>query len=528
MARYMKGQILDGKNDKKYRFLGGDDTDPKNFEEIKPFTQPTMAQSMDEELDSRNFLGKAAAGLGTAANRVRYGVKDLFTDLSPEDKERLGFDKQIAATPGGMAGSIAGDVAMTYLPFSKAAQWGAKIPGAAGVATRVGGAGALGGGWGALTSPEERGDGAFWGALGGAGGSLAGEFMSGAFRPAAGSAAARMADEGVPLTMGQSAGGMTKRVEDGLRAGSSAVANRQAEALEKWSQNVVSKSLPSQGTSVAGTPIPAKVTGIGRNAIAEGAHIVDDAYDDAFGKMGQLVGDDALIGKLHEVVDTYKPKITPSDFAALKAEMNRIGGEFGGKVGGVIDPRAMKDVRRSFDKLASDAATDGKGRLADAYKAVITALDDVSGRQFPEGAAAVKAVDDKYADFLRVQRAAGKIGAEEGVFTPKQLLASVRDLDRSADKRAFARGSARPPLLAEAEEAAQVLGPTIPQVGPGTAEKLLIPLAAQNWVAMMPHLAAQGLYQKPMQKFMTGAYGAQQGIDPAWMAALAAAGARKR
>jgi hypothetical protein len=327
----------------------------------------------------------------------------------------------------------------------------------------------------------------------------------------------------VPLTTGQSVGGVTKRIEDALRTSTSNVAKRQAEAQQAWSQGLVQQAVP-KGAAVSGAAIPAgSVTGTGRNAIAEAASLFDDAYDDAFSKMGTLRPDNALTTKLDDIVNTYSSKLIKSDADMLAQQVQRIGGEM---VGG-IEGRALKDLRGSYQKLADTAFADGNGRLGQAYKAVMTSLDDVISRQYPEAASAVKAVDKQLAQFKPLERAAGKIGAEEGIFSPKQLLSSIREMDKSAGKSQFARGASRPELLQEAEMAARVLGPTIPPVGPGTAEKMAIPLAAQNWVSMLPALAAQGAYTKPVQNMLTGAYPWQAGIDPAWFAALSSARANR-
>ena len=514
MARYVKGQILKGKDGKEYRFLGGDDTDKSSFEELPPVTPvtlPTMQQSMQEELADRNFLGKAAAGLGVSANKLYLGSKGLVTDLSKQEQERLALDKQIGRTAGGMTGAIAGDVGMTMLPFGAVSKVASKIPGfLTRTAAGIGGAGALGAGYGALTSPDDRKTGALLGGAGAAAGAGLGQLLGGFFKPAKGTAAAGLQEEGVPLTVGQATGGVTRRMEDAARAMSSNVAKLQGEAVEKWGQNLVNKTLP------AGK----KVAEQGREAIAAGAKVFDEAYDDAFSQMPRLVGDVPLRDRLVTIVRTYAPKLTKSDADTMIEQLKRIGGEFSGGLEG----RALKDLRRSYESLATKAFNDGNARLAQAYREAASALDDVAARQAPSAAAAVRAVDEKYGQFIPVQRAAGKIGAEEGVFSPKHLIAAVRELDKSADKRAFARGTARPALLQEAEKAAQVLGPTIPTVGPGTAEKLAPMLFMSNPLTTVPSLAGQLAYTPWMQSFLTGGNRLQQAIGPEWQAALAASG----
>lgn len=50
------------------------------------------------------------------------------------------------------------------------------------------------------------------------------------------------------------------------------------------------------------------------------------------------------------------------------------------------------------------------------------------------------AANEAFANLVRVERAAGSVAAEGGVFTPAQLLNAVKATDRTARKRGFARG----------------------------------------------------------------------------------------
>jgi hypothetical protein len=470
----------------------------------------SLSESMDEELSTRNPWDRFWGGVGASMDRAAYGAKSLFTDLSPAEKQRLDLNKQITSTPAGFMGGVSGDVAMTYGPFGAVSGASSLIPSVAGrVGANVGGSAALGAGWGALTSPEDRAGGALAGGAGGAAGGLLGEVASGIFRPAAGSAARQLANEGVPLTVGQSVGGTARRIEDGLRAGSSGVARRQGEAVEAWSQNRVNQTLPDNAPPVGGT---------GRDAIQEGADSFNFAYDQAFGGMGRITPDQQLFTDLQAVVANYGPRLTQTDMTAMVEQLRRIGGEFNA---GSLDGRALKDVRRSYQALAQEAFDAGNARLGEAYEATADALTGMATRQFPDAARQVAAVDARYADFLRVQRAAGKPGATGGIFAPAQLKQSARDLDKSVDKRAFARGNAR--MQPEAEVGEEVLGPTIPPVGPGTAEKMVIPLASQNLAMLWPYLGANLAYTRPIQAGLTGRLPLQDMIDPSWQGALAAA-----
>jgi hypothetical protein len=531
MARYMQGQIIEGKGGKQYRFLGGDDTSPSSFEEVppvKPVTLPTMGQSMEEELAGRPMHERLLAGGLGAFDKAAYGVKKLFTDLTPQEQNRLDAGKGTTATTAGKVGDVTTNLALSYPMFAKG------VPAAMGLAKSplgqqalgILGAGAIGGGYGAVTNPENRVAGGVAGGLGAATGQAIGAGLTGPFAPVAGSSAAALRKEGVPLTIGQSQGGGALSWEDSLRGSSRSVAKRQGESIEKWSQNQVNKVMPPEATSVSGQPIQARVGGTGRDAIAEGAQKYDDVYDAAYAKAGKIQLDPPTQQGLDAIVQRNQGGLLiKSDMDALTEHVQRAKAEFGT---GELSGRAIKTLVRSFDKPAQDAYNSGNERLGSAYRAIQKEINDSLGRQFPDAASAIAPIDKKYAEFLRVQRAAGKPGAEDGVFSPDQLKQSIRDLDKSADKRAFARGHTVPDLLKQAEQAKEVLGPRLPPVGPGTAEKAIPALVGQNLGAAIPGALALGAYRPPVQNFMTGANSWQQGIDPAWMAAIASALANRR
>lgn len=520
MAKYMPGQVVEW-DGKQYRFSGKDSSDAEiknkaNWVElppVSPVTLPTPGQSMEAELDGRSMPTKLLAGGLAAFDRAAYGAKGLFTDLSPQERNRLESGRGAESNAPGKIGSAVTNVALSYPAFSK-------IPALAGIAkTPLGrellgilGAGGVGAGYGALTNPGERIEGAVRTGLGAATGQAIGSLASGPLAPISGSSADALRREGVPITIGQSQG--WQALEDSMRGGSRTVGMRQAEAIEKWSQNQVNKTMPMEGTSVAGTPLYAKVGGAGRDAIAQGADKFDDVYTAAYSKVGNVKLDKAIVQGLDDIPQRNSGGLLiKSDLDALTEHVNRAKAEFGT---GELSGRAIKTLVRSFDKPATEAYNSGNTRLGDAYRAIQKEINDAVGRQFPDAAKAIAPIDKKYAEFLRVQRAAGKPGAQDGVFSPEQLMQSIRDLDKSADKRAFARGSAMPNLLAQAQQGKEVLGARLPPVGPGTAEKTLPALWSQNLLTAVPYMAASALYRPSVQRFLTTPNTA---VNPEWLAA---------
>jgi hypothetical protein len=83
-----------------------------------------------------------------------------------------------------------------------------------------------------------------------------------------------------------------------------------------------------------------------------------------------------------------------------------------------------------------------------------TALRETVQRQAPQYAKELKDVNKGWANFMRPQRASTSVAAEGGVFSPAQLHNSVKAMDSSRNKAAFARGDA---LMQDLSEPAKKL-----------------------------------------------------------------------
>jgi hypothetical protein len=122
------------------------------------------AKTPAEESGMANF----ALGVNAAARRQYAGLKGMFTDLTPAEREELAASKAyVEAAPWqATAGEIYGQ-AVPQIALSKFAP----IAGATGLLSRVTGAGA----YGAATEPENRGEAALYGAGGQVGGEVLGK-----------------------------------------------------------------------------------------------------------------------------------------------------------------------------------------------------------------------------------------------------------------------------------------------------------------------------------------------------------------
>lgn len=199
------------------------------FSQAKPKSRKEQAEAY-----RMDFLkGKPVTGVEEFVGGAKHqwdkaslGLKGVFTDLSPEDKELLqqgrSFVKETG--PASTAGEIVGDVAMSAGPVGRAARgakWLSKAMAAGPKASTLtsGAASVLSNaGWGGLTEPEDREKGLQYGAAGAAGGHALTKAIAKLGRPAALSPITEtMLEEGIPLTPGQAGGPLAKFLEGSLQ-----------------------------------------------------------------------------------------------------------------------------------------------------------------------------------------------------------------------------------------------------------------------------------------------------------------------
>lgn len=164
--------------------------------EAGPSQKEQADQYAGDDVGQMGMLMRGVGGAKHAWDRAAYGLKGLFTDLTPEEKAQLAqgrafveeggipaqvgqgaADIAIGAAPGArvaMGLKTAGTLATPILRRALGATAGTVAAGAVPVAGNV----AYGAGYGALTEPEDRAAGAQGGALGTAAGMAAGKVLS--------------------------------------------------------------------------------------------------------------------------------------------------------------------------------------------------------------------------------------------------------------------------------------------------------------------------------------------------------------
>ena len=178
-----------------------------------------------------------------------------------------------------------------------------------------------------------------------------------------------------------------------------------------------------------------------------------------------------------------------------------------------IQPNAMQQSLSQLEDQITAAWRAGDADKASALGAMRDAVEGLRTRGLPPEVQAMKApIDAAYANYKTLSRASAMMGAQKsgGIVTPEQLLKAIRAGDKSGGKAAFGEATARGQQAAL--QAQRVLGDTLPDIGPGTGEKLAPLLMLSSFGAgaagIGPGIYAglvAALATKPGQKYLAGA-----------------------
>jgi hypothetical protein len=465
------------------------------------------------------FLG----GAKSAWDRAAMGLKGMVTDLTPEDRALLEQGKAFReqADTAGTVGNIAGDIALTAAPALRAQQavaTGARyLPRAMQFVGRgVPSSAVAGGATSAALAPEDRSEAAFGGAAGGALGQASGQILtkalggmvSGQVTPAA----RQLMDQGafVPMWKASENKKLRTLAERGRAypIAGDIIKSQERAGIESWNKILMKEATPptffvdDAGVIRRSTTEP--VPDVGTEGLNKLASKFDNAYGTLYGNRGVPVDDmfKTEVGQLSESTRRYMPSVS-SDVDGMITKVNdilagptaskttRTGGQPVGKGlvsqnmktplvtatepgREVISYNALKEAIDTVDKGVTAAWRVGNSDKAEALMALRDSLRQMRTRGLPPEVQSMgDEINQAYAKFKTIERAAGTLGAQRagGVVTPGQQLSSIRARDKTPNKSAFSRGNA--PGQRQALTAQEVYGSTLPEVGPGTAEKLM-------------------------------------------------------
>ena len=349
---------------------------------------------------------------------------------------------------------------------------------------------------------EDRLDSALAAAAGGAAGHGAAKLLGKAINPKVTKGARDVIEDGGVVTPGAIVGGRAKILEDKLTSTpfmGDVVAGAQRKSIEQWNKGAINSVLKPIGKSLS------KKTAAGQDAIDEAAKKVSKEYDKVLSKMDVRFDSEFAknVTSLNGLVKSLSPKqakkfddILTNDVLRPFDNPNRV---LLGKTFKEVD----SVVRKKYQKLYKNDP-----KLADAVRTLHLELLDMAKRQHPQLGKRLDAADVAYAKLKRVEGAAQRLGREDGIFGPSDLL---REVQKTTSKSNFAAGKGFDQRAIQ--EAKKVLPNKYPDSG--TAGRLAQLLAVGGSVAepglAVPLVGGAALYTSPgvklMQKLLTGGRG---------------------
>lgn len=477
----------------------------------KSAVQAYADQSAQKSADPTGaFTQNAIAGLGRGTYRAALGLGDIITGIGNRittngtpwvsDKDAAEFksiiddrnrtDKPLMHTGGG----VIGDVAANLLETAGLPMGGLKSQVAVGTALGA-------------SQPVGTGESRLGNAVAGGGGALAGNLLTrGAARiisPNTSPEVKALLDQGVSLTPGQTLGGIAKATEDKLTSFpilGDFIKNAQGRSIEDFNRAAYNRALGPIGEN-AGKDFP-----VGREGMAIVKQKLGDAYDKLLPKLSfkadQQFGQD--VSNLTSLANAGSGTALPASQAQrfndiLKDTVVRRMTPQGNMSGDVV-----KIVEEDLGKLAkgysSDPSFDNR-QLGTALAQLQAHIRDNLMRSNPAEAKTLQAINEGYANFTRLRRAASSTGSDMGVFTPAQLANAVKAGDSSVGKGNTAIGEALMQDLSDAGK--RVLPNKVPDSGT-PARALLAAAVAGGGALLHPAIPAAiatgaGVYTRPGQ-----------------------------
>lgn len=359
---------------------------------------------------------------------------------------------------------------------------------------------------------RQAGLGAVTGGIGGAASHAVGRVLQGRMAPTVTPETRELAEAGVQMTPGQIAGGATRRVEDAaasLPLVGPQIREAQRSSVESFNRAVANSVL---------RPLRQNVD----DAAEAGRGLVDDvytrigaAYDDVLPRVRPFGPDQQFYQDIQGVSQQF---LTPSARAEFQNFMRD--NILSRTAGGPLDGRAWKDIDEVLGRFVREyrgSLDPAQRELGGAAQGVQQAFRELLARANPNEAPTIRAANEAFARFIRMERAAGSQGAADGVFSPAQFSNAVRMSDRSTRRGQYARGDA---LMQELSDAGRgVLPATVPDSG--TPERLMLAqLLSGGGLGAATAAASGGVGLGPIAAGIAGSMAYSEPARRAYQAAL--------
>lgn len=341
---------------------------------------------------------------------------------------------------------------------------------------------------------EQVGLGAAFGAGGQAAFSAAGRVLN----PLVSKAEQTMRDLGITPTTGQTLGKGIKSLEEFAQYMpliGPAIRDARQRTLFDFNKGVINKALERVNDKLPGDVI-------GRDAIEYATSRISDAYDDVLSKMTFEL-DFGTSSNILSALNKAK-LLSPEQRQTAIDYVNEIAlTKFSGrKLTGSEYKAIESDLRKKASNLMS-SQTAAEREVGDALFGVLSEFKKSLYNQNNKLTPQLRRIDSAYADMAAIKLAAANSGALNGVFTPKQFATAVRQNDKTLNKSAYAKGTARSQRISDAamqvlgEEAGETLAGRYTAGGAG-----LFGLATKPYLAIPAGFATRALYTEPGQRAM--------------------------
>jgi len=378
---------------------------------------------------------------GSESERVRA--------MNAAEEQAYQQQRQAQGDTGFDVGRLVGNVVSpaNLVAGVRAAQ-GARALGA-GIGTQAAVSGAVQGAMQPVNEPnafvEEKATQIGVGAVGGKVGEALASATGKVLNPIASKAEQTMRDLGITPTPGQTLGGMYKKAEDfaqNLPLIGGQIRNAREKVLFDFNKGVINKALDKVGDK-----LPENV--IGRDAVAYAAEQVSNKYDEVLGKMSFNLDFKTTSGILDALNKANLPSAAQREEAT--SVLNNVAlNKFSGKTLTGAEYKSIEsDLAKEVSKYKNSQSASDRN-IGDALDGVLSNFKTELYQQNQRYTPQLRRIDSAYGDLKVMERAAANTGAENGVFTPKQYSAAVKQADITRQKSAFARGTARGQELSEA------------------------------------------------------------------------------
>jgi hypothetical protein len=471
-----------------------------------PKAQKAPAETFDPTEGMSGF-DKFAAGTGKAMVDTWRGAKQLVgLGNQAEIDEAARLDAPLMDTGAGIAGNVVGNLATMIGPGAVAGAVGkaASLPKLVNAAraftlpTTIKGAAAAGAGFGALqpvAEDDSRAQNMALGAVGGALGNAIPKAIGRVVSPNTSAEVQSLMRAGVTPTPGQILGGTAKALEE--KAASvpilgDAIAGSQRRAVEEFNRAAYNRVLNPIGKTAGKETGNAGVAAVGDELSA--------AYDKLLPKLSARMDPDFATeyAALTQRLAAELPDSRARQFVnvADRYVMRRFDKD--NVMTGVAFKKAESDLSR-LSRSMSGSMDDEARQVGYAFRDLNASMRKMLERSNPELAPELRAINEGWANLVRVEGAAGRVGSKEGVFTPEGLRGAVKGADKSVRHRAFARGEALMQDLSDSGH--KVLGGKYPDSGTaGRLAQIGSAVAIGFNPSILAGLAAgAGLYTKPGQ-----------------------------